>query len=1429
MSVRTDVINLNINVQGDAAKNQLNELRKKAADVKTEIDHLKKGTQEYADKRKELSAINAEMGKLKQTIGLTSLTQKELNQEIKTLTALKNSVTPFTAEWKKYDDQLKKVQDRHYEVKNGVQGLEVYWHKMSQEVKAFGVLAVSYLGFEFLTSQVSNILRGAGKLSDQLADIRRVAGLSAAEVLHLNKQLTAIDTRTSTQGLREIAIIAGKLGVAKEDIAGFTQATDKLVVALGDELGDADQITTQLGKILNVFDGKITGDNITHLGNAIVDLANKGVATGGFIVDFAQRMLGLAGSANISKAAAIGLAAALEETGQRSESASTAVIKVVAAIGKDVNKFAKAAGKDVQEFSQTLKDKPIEALIQMAEGLVKNKNGFQEISQAFNEVGEDGARIVSVLGVIGAKSDFFRKKIGEAGESLKSTSAITDAFNLKNETLGATLDKLGKEFNKTFTNSSVSKFLQSMVQGTLNFLQGLRQLPKFIDEYRVAIGFLIAGILLLNASYIKSAASIAFETTNKIFNAIATKAVAFANNIAIASQAAYITISNLLTGSITRATAAQRLWNTVTSLGAGPIGILLIAIGAAVYALNRMASSLKNVTSEQRIQQGIQEKMTDLITEEEIKAKSLFEALQNKNLQYDTKKRLLGELIAIAPDYLEKLTAENVATQAGADIMNNYISKLRQINEMKARQSLIEDKEKRKAQVLTEIGNLKISPSDLSSAGAVKDGLSLLANQFGIKIDGTDFKKQHDLLTELKDLSTDLDNLYKQSGEDVTKQAEEANKNADAATKNTARTIALIKKQIQDLDKDFEQIDVTNKKALQTNRAARKKLQDELDELEGKNKDNKYTELLKKAEEFAKRLKEIEFKAANATQDKNQAEIDAVRHKYAELLKEYDEYNKKLSPKDRKKLGSRDGINDAMLNELKTVFDKQFKEQAGKEYEEQVKNTAVAYERLKELQSQLFVNGKIDKKQYESEIARIDKDAFTEQIQNAIDYAAVVDKAAADVTKFKKDQLDKQIKDAIAAYEKQLADAKLFSELEKQTKHSAAQTKIGTATKGTKQGIIQQTSGKLGQAENTYNDRVAALEEERTKVIQATTLTEEQRKQAIDDINQQIEDAEADFGQARLDAYQSMTSQLVDMEKSKWDSYIGMAQQANSIINNIQDASLKREERRLEKLKISLNKQLQSKLISQAQYNVQTEKADAELDKKKREVAREQAIRERAVAAFSTIVNTSAAIIKMLADPGGFAGTALSIGAGITGALQLGTILSAPLPELATGNWFKQGDKHNAESGGIPVKIERDEAVMSAAAMTDPNTYSITGTAAQITSALQAKNNATTWASGAIMQPAWQTAKPRQINPLVPSIMANGGFNSISTSTANADAVGINNQLLQQLLEQHKNFTGEISTWQKQLHIVYSASDEKNRRIIATQYDAAKNAAALNQ
>lgn len=86
---------------------------------------------------------------------------------------------------------------------------------------------------------------------------------------------------------------------------------------------------------------------------------------------------------------------------------------------------------------------------------------------------------------------------------------------------------------------------------------------------------------------------------------------------------------------------------------------------------------------------------------------------------------------------------------------------------------------------------------------------------------------------------------------------------------------------------------------------------------------------------------------------------------------------------------------------------------------------------------------------------------------------------------------------------------------------------------------------------------------------------------------------------------------------------------------------------------------------------------DIEYEKKKIELQRKEAIREKALAVMNTTINTAAAIVGFLAKPSGLAGAALSVAAGITGAAQIAAILATPLPSMSSSG-----------SGNSP-KVER--------------------------------------------------------------------------------------------------------------------------------------------
>src|SRR4051794_33169924 len=116
---------------------------------------------------------------------------------------------------------------------------------------------------------------------DSLHDIQKATGLSAQEVEKLNSQLGQIDTRTSREELRNIAIGLGQINEEASKVN--VESIDKIVVALGDEFGGgAKEITTSLSVLRNNLQDIKTGnyaEDILHIGNALNVAGASGLAT----------------------------------------------------------------------------------------------------------------------------------------------------------------------------------------------------------------------------------------------------------------------------------------------------------------------------------------------------------------------------------------------------------------------------------------------------------------------------------------------------------------------------------------------------------------------------------------------------------------------------------------------------------------------------------------------------------------------------------------------------------------------------------------------------------------------------------------------------------------------------------------------------------------------------------------------------------------------------------------------------------------------------------------------------------------------------------------------------------------------------------------------------------------------------------------------
>lgn len=603
MSTKTDIVNLVVRVNGDNAKKEYTELKARAAELSVELKGMKKGTDEYIAKSKELKEVQSRYEALRKEMDLNSLSIKDLKKEISKMKAVKAELDPASEAFKTLSDKIKTAEARMKDLNEGGSFLSRTFDFLKKEAMGFGVVMLGALGIDYVIGKIGNLIQRQSELSDSFAKIRRTTGMTQEQVEGLNKSLSKIDTRTAKKELREIAVVLGQVNEAAsvENIA----AIDKIVVALGDEFkGGAEEISTSLSVLRNNFTTFKSNDyakDIEHIGNALVVLGNAGLATAPVVTDMATRMSGVLGTFKVTAGQTLGLAAAMQEMGITVERGSTAVTKLVQKMTQHPDVFAKVAGaktkEEVASFIKLLNEDAVAALLKVAKGSKLAANSNVEFGEILKELESSGAGVSEVLSKLAVNGDLVREKIDLASESIAKGDTIQKNFAISNENLAAKVEKLKKQFAGLWESEAVTNFLKSAVDGAFKFIGALKSLGGFIERN----WYLIKAIILAyGAYYIASGRLIAVKTVelalskakiaalaaeNFAINAIVLIIRIFTGEIFknIAASAAYNLVAGAMTLNINRMVAAWRLLTATMSVN--PIIAIVTALTAATYAI----------------------------------------------------------------------------------------------------------------------------------------------------------------------------------------------------------------------------------------------------------------------------------------------------------------------------------------------------------------------------------------------------------------------------------------------------------------------------------------------------------------------------------------------------------------------------------------------------------------------------------------------------------------------------------------------------------------------------------------------------------------------------------------------------------------------------------------------------------------------------
>ena len=683
MAKNTQEAEVIVTMNGQAAKKAVAELAQEYEKLQKEAleaykagnDALGKKLDAQAQKlMKDIEITRRETKKFADVMkNINGASLKELRSAAKQLQSEINKLAPGTQAFIEKSKQLQQVNTRIRQLTNEFKGLVVEEKQATFSLKGladgfnkyFGMVTAGIAAITGISMAFRKAAQDAAALDDVYSDVMKTTGLLHEEVVGLDKELMKINTRTSREQLLLLARDAGKLGIqGKENILGFVRAADQIQVALGEDLGEG--AIRNLGKISDVL-GYTSSlgieKSLLSIGSAINAVGQASTASESYLVDFTQRMAGVAAQTGISAANIIGFASGLDQSAMKVEMASTAFQKFLMKLYEDPAKFAAYANLEVGKFTDLLKNDANQAVITILKAL-KDQDGFASLVPIFKDMGLDGARAVSVLAAMATNINAVTDAQALANEEFAKATSVTEEYNTKNNNLQAQLEKARKEFqNVSITlGQSLNPIMLKSTKATTYLIKALVQYGK---EIKAVLITLAALTIAVKASTIAHAA----------YHAVVKGITAIQGTFTVAIKAASYAI-NIMRGRTEAATKAYLAMKAAMSTSV--FGAIATAASALVVVITRLINKEKEAANAMTYVQSVEKKVVETYAEEEAKVRTLHAIVKDNNIALDQRRKALEELQEIVPEYHASLDKEGKLIEGNTVFLDKYIEKLRE-------------------------------------------------------------------------------------------------------------------------------------------------------------------------------------------------------------------------------------------------------------------------------------------------------------------------------------------------------------------------------------------------------------------------------------------------------------------------------------------------------------------------------------------------------------------------------------------------------------------------------------------------------------------------------------------------------------------------------------------------------------------------------
>lgn len=479
-----------INERRDAVIREIKaerEMGNSVDDLEDELDDLTKKLRDLKFQQDNFNVSREKMDMLMKT-PMRAASLDELRAAIKRadgeLRRMKNSLGENSDKYKDLAAQVKNAKNVLKQMENQSKATTSQFDQAWSRLKTYVGM---YMGFNALWNKVQGTAGDLMTLSDKMGEVRKTTNLSADEVGRLSDNLSKMDTRTPITGLLELSAAAGQLGLkSEEDIQGFTEAANKLMVALpemGKEsatemmriaiaTGEVDKIREQ------IKNGTIEGSNATavameKVASTIDRLRASSASTAPEITDFVKRVGAVGAQAGISIDQVAALGSTVSSLGMRVEMSATALSRMIPAIRN--NAFSLAQSLDVTpDVIRDLFDagQGMEVILMilqrikdsnMDEDSIEHLLGMAGMQDIMKELNQQGARAGIVFSGLSQNVDELRKQLGVASQAYAENIAIQKEYDKMNETTAAKWERLKNQVEEAFVSDMAQKSLGYLI------------------------------------------------------------------------------------------------------------------------------------------------------------------------------------------------------------------------------------------------------------------------------------------------------------------------------------------------------------------------------------------------------------------------------------------------------------------------------------------------------------------------------------------------------------------------------------------------------------------------------------------------------------------------------------------------------------------------------------------------------------------------------------------------------------------------------------------------------------------------------------------------------------------------------------------------------------------------------------------------------